>query len=501
MKKSRKRFHYFSVLVFGLGLSQLLSTLHLFYSNQILYQKILSISKAGYLAIPNDLVLGSLLSIKTAFLGGIFSTLTIGGGLTIFSLTAARLWVGRFSKRLSILAQFLVIWIVALIAINIDGFNLWASFYIFILPPVIFFVATIGSSSKTTEPTKILTKNRIIHGLLLTLPTILWLSLLGNQTFLDIRDTLMFSNPIGNHLNDFYYGYTLYPAEVIKPFNLKTLKTCNIQEVSDHPEIRSIKQALLANDIIPLNETPYYDLEIIRKKNHLVFMHQKNKILENKTDTFLANPEKMLHEFSGKIDKHQIFRYFIFFSLILTSPILFYLILYRIFFWLTGIFLSKRHVEFVTPICCVIIIVALLMPIYRFQRINNKNKTIKHRLASDQWQEHVVAFRKIYEEKLDVRKFLDASTIGTATNTAEKYWLAKAYRFSKHPDSFSQILRMLDETNINVICQALFVLGKWGNSKAIQPVLHTLKTSDSWYVQWYAYRALKDLGWRQGIRK
>jgi HEAT repeat protein len=36
-----------------------------------------------------------------------------------------------------------------------------------------------------------------------------------------------------------------------------------------------------------------------------------------------------------------------------------------------------------------------------------------------------------------------------------------------------------------------------GNRQAIDQVMRIMETSDDWYSQWYAYRALRSLGWKQ----
>jgi hypothetical protein len=44
---------------------------------------------------------------------------------------------------------------------------------------------------------------------------------------------------------------------------------------------------------------------------------------------------------------------------------------------------------------------------------------------------------------------------------------------------------------------ALYGLGLKGDSRAISDIPRWLERSDHWYSQWYAYRALKALGWKQ----
>ena len=60
------------VLILGLLISQIIATIQVYLSNLDLHRSLTGIVKAGYLAIPNQLVMPSLLKIGTAIYGGIF---------------------------------------------------------------------------------------------------------------------------------------------------------------------------------------------------------------------------------------------------------------------------------------------------------------------------------------------------------------------------------------------------------------------------------------------
>jgi HEAT repeat protein len=44
---------------------------------------------------------------------------------------------------------------------------------------------------------------------------------------------------------------------------------------------------------------------------------------------------------------------------------------------------------------------------------------------------------------------------------------------------------------------AFYGLGQRGDWRAVSEILKRIKTSDHWYNQWYAYKALRALGWKQ----
>jgi hypothetical protein len=78
-----------------------------------------------------------------------------------------------------------------------------------------------------------------VPGMVHTIPVIvlalLWTSQIDSRFFVDFRDVLLLSNPVGTKINDFYYDYTLFPAEVFKSLEQKLLKTCSLQNLKMDP--------------------------------------------------------------------------------------------------------------------------------------------------------------------------------------------------------------------------------------------------------------------------
>jgi len=56
-------------------------------------------------------------------------------------------------------------------------------------------------------------------------------------------------------------------------------------------------------------------------------------------------------------------------------------------------------------------------------------------------------------------------------------------------------------THANVVSMAFYALGQRGDRQAIKEILTRIETSKHWYNQWYAYRALRRLGWKQSRPK
>ncbi|MBW1989921.1 MAG: HEAT repeat domain-containing protein, partial [Deltaproteobacteria bacterium] len=80
---------------------------------------------------------------------------------------------------------------------------------------------------------------------------------------------------------------------------------------------------------------------------------------------------------------------------------------------------------------------------------------------------------------------------------AVRYWTARALRTSPCPQTLDDLVALAGDPHRNVQCKALESLGYRGGPRARDTVLHVLRASDDWYVQMYAYRAARRLGWRQ----
>ena len=92
--------------------------------------------------------------------------------------------------------------------------------------------------------------------------------------------------------------------------------------------------------------------------------------------------------------------------------------------------------------------------------------------------------------------FLDITALKTSPHIPERYWYVKAVGNSPGGQP-QELINFLDDSSVNVACMAYEGLGKTGDSHLIEPILTRFKEEDHWYIQWYAYRALRRIGWRQ----
>jgi len=68
---------------------------------------------------------------------------------------------------------------------------------------------------------------------------------------------------------------------------------------------------------------------------------------------------------------------------------------------------------------------------------------------------------------------------------------------SREPETFKDLLAFLDDPHPNVVSMAFYALGQRGNRRVVNELIKRIATSDDWYNQWYAYKALRSLRWKQ----
>ena len=126
-----------------------------------------------------------------------------------------------------------------------------------------------------------------------------------------------------------------------------------------------------------------------------------------------------------------------------------------------------------------------------------KLEDVPQALASESWQERVAALRIIEQKKLEVSSFPPYPRLLTSPHIAERYQVARALAVSRRPETYIDLLAFLDDPHPNVASMAFYGLGQRGNRRGVSEILTRIKTSDHWYNQWYAYKALRALGWKQ----
>jgi len=381
------------VIFLGLLTSQIIALIQVYLSNTGLYHALLAISEAGYLAIPNQEIVPSLQGFRPAFFGGLFFSLTIGAGLSLLSYAVIWVWDRLFSRNKYLGIFFLLLWLGCLSAVNHKGLEPMVTSYFFFIPAVV----TIASL-RWIHPKYGQKKWRHIAAMFfipLFLLAILWRSQATSHLFIDLRDYLLLSNRLGVKINDFYYRYTLYAAEVFKALDQKLLKTYRLGDIQDVFLVPTIEKELAENDYLRVDGYPSVDLNVSQEGNFLVFKHRDRTILKAIPSEFFSNPGKVLKEFSLKSDRHGFFRKFTFISLLLGSPVILYLIFFTMFYMFLSFFLDNRTSSLFASILCFMIGITLLGLLHNSEAEIGEVKNVTEALRSQRWQERIAALKTI----------------------------------------------------------------------------------------------------------
>ena len=494
MRKRLTILYPFSSLLIGLFLAQILATVQVYLSNTHLYNSLLAIKGAGYLPIPNRHIMDQLHNFAPAFCGGLFFTFSIGAGISFLSLGMAWIWDRLFSRKRVLLYLFIFLWILGLFLINLNGFNFLVTLYFLVIPPTVFaFVIRILNHLDKQNKRR----NEIIHIIPVIVLAFLLSGQLDNKMFSDFRDIFLFSNPVGSRINSFYYKYTLYAAEVFKSLDQKMLKTCRIDKVDKNAAMFSLEKILIDHDYIPIDNRTEVDLEIVHAGDDFIFKNHGEPILQISSKSLFVDPGKVIKEFTKKNDPFALFRQTIFLSLLIGFPLAVYVLGHGLITIFLSLFFNVRKSSLIASAACFGLCLILIFSFYFNRREDVSLENLATALNSDRWQTRVAALKTINKKGLDIKQFQAYPQLLASSNIAERYWFVRTLANSRSASTYRDLLNFLDDPHPNVVSMAFYALGKRGNRQTIDIIISKIETAQDWYCQWYAYNALKSLGWRQ----
>jgi hypothetical protein len=484
-----------AVLV-GLLVAQVLATIQVYLSNVDLYDTLITVRHAGYLTIPNPRVMPSLQEFGPAFFGGLFFTLSVGAGLSIFSFAAAWIWDRLLLRNKYFLIVPLLPLVACIIGANRRGLCFMVTSYFVVIPIATFAAAVRWMPPQASKRHAVREMVHVIPVFLLAL-LFLWPSQPNIDIFVDLRDSLLLTNPLGKKINDFYYKYTLYPAEVFKPLDQKLMKTCTLENIKKKTIVSHVEKELHNHDYLNVGRDEAVDLNIEAEGDVLVFKNKGKSILRVTPKSFFSGPEKALREFSSKSDRDSFFRNFTFVSLLIGFPIILYVFFYTLLCRVLSLFLDAPAASVLASILCFLTGTAIFFLAYSGTGEKTDEKHLSEALASESWQDRVGALKTVDQKGLDIGNFPAYQRIRSSPHIVERYWLVRALGISRKSETYKDLLAFLDDSHPNVVSMAYYSLGRRRNQSAVKEILQRIQTSGHWYNQWYAYRALRALGWKQ----
>ena len=481
---------FYSLLV-GLLLTQILATVQVFLSNAALYHSLLAIKNAGYMTVPGPNAMGRLREIGPAFFGGLFFTFSIGAGISFLAMAMAWIWNRIFDRSKYLVYFYLLLWSGCLIIINIHGFKLFLTLYVFLLPPVVYSIVSKSMSRLKRQNGR---PRDFIHITPVFLLALLLAWQVDSRMFTDFRDSYLLSSPVGARINSFYYKYTLYPAEALKSLDQKLLKTVMINTNTTRSDLERI---LLNHDYIPVKNNMAVHLEIVEDDDQFTFKSRGRPILRVSSQAFFTNPVRAIRKFEKKSDIALLLRQMTYISLLTGFPLAIYIIAQGLVSILFGFFISPRTASIIASASCLVVCAILLFSFQSNRGRGVSAQNLMEALSSERWQDRVAALKIIDEKGLEIDRYESYPQLRTSSHIAERYWLVRNLGHSRSPATYTDLLNFLKDPHPNIVTMALYAIGKRGNRQVIDKIMQIIATSDDWYIQWYAYKALRSIGWRQ----
>ena len=298
-----------------------------------------------------------------------------------------------------------------------------------------------------------------------------------------------------------------YP--LMKVLILQDLETVGISDLSqkmiktgaihtDAKNTRMVLENILLNyDYIPIKKDVNADLSIVAAKDNLSFRIRDKAVIQISTKAFLADPDQFIKAFENQSDTHSLLRELTFMCLLFGFPLAVYVIVHGSTSLLVGFFFNSKAASIIASMFCFVICIIMLFA-FQFARSRDvSDQNLPEAIGSQRWQARVGALKTIDQKGLEISEFTSYPALLRSHHIAERYWLAKTLGNSRNHATFNDLLHFLNDPHPNVVTMALFALGKRGNRDMTDEIMQIIKTTDNWYIQWYAYKALRSIGWRQ----
>lgn len=494
--------HYYKsifILILGLSFFHVFSTLQVYLSNTGLLAISEGVRNNGYLLMPNALIMEKLGDFSTAFAGGVFFTLSVGTLTVLVSFISAVFFFRNGGAKKITSGMFLIFFLLFLILLNINGFCFVETLSFICVPGGTFFLYNFFFKGNQDKPNLITLGLHVMPVVILAGFLLLSSSGASGKIFSDFRDNLLMSNRAGMAINEFYYDNTLYPARVFKPFSQRIPKSCSVQSQAVSGDVKRIEHRLLTHDYLVVGEKDNPEFFVIVDGENLRFVYQGETISTATVKSFIARPGTLLKEFSQKTDKYGFYRQVTALSLKTGFPLFMYILMHGVFF--TGfhlvLFKKKELIPILASAGCLAVGGLTFLFLFLAESYDVSAGRLPEVLSSKDVKERIAGLRFVTERNLDLKKFVDYDTGFTDNYIPEKYWFTRSLAYSQGKGSYETLIGLLKDPNQNVVCQALYSLGMQRKKRAVPVIIQHISDSEDWYVQWYAYRALKRLRWKQ----
>lgn len=492
----KRRLYAPAVLLIGLLSAQIVATMHVYRSNLDLLQATEAVAHIGYLAVPTVRVAERLCRLTTAMAGGLFFTLSVGAGLSLTTLVGVWLWDRVFRRRRKAAFGYLLAWSAGLYLVNHSGWNPMASAYIILVPLVTAVAAVKLLPARTTLVSPVNVIWPVAAALILAL---LWSLVLDRHLFTSIRDRLLLESRVGRSITEAYYAYTLFPAEAFKSLEQKQIRTCVIDGRLDRSTWTRIEQAVRTHDYLPMPSGYPADLIIDRniEERRLSLGNRHRTVMQATERELIDRTGKVLADYSRAQDRNRMFRALAMDGLLLGFPLVLFVLGFSLLALLPDLVLTAAISDMTAAALCIIVGVILLIPVYQGRAITVAPGDLSKSLSSPSTAVRVAALKKACEAHLDVAAAGKIKELADSPHVAVRYWLARSLAFTDSSEAGGMLSALADDRVPIVACQALWAMGRRNEPTVIPEIIDRIGGASHWYIQMYAYRALRSLGWVQ----
>ena len=492
----KRRLYVPAVLLIGLLSAQIVATAHVYVSNLDLLQATEALMRNGYLAVPNAKIAARLDSLATALAGGLFFTLSVGAGLSLATLIGAWLWDRAFCRRRRTTVACLLVWLTGLIMINEDGWNLVATAYLVVVPLVTAIAAIQLLPARTTLISPVGVVWPIAAAVILAL---VWSLVLDRQLFINVRDHLLLSNRAGQSITNAYYEYTLFPAEAFKSLAQKQIRTSVLGAGLDRTAWMRLERTVRTHDYLPMPSGYPADLTIAldSAKDQFFFKQNHETALTLNERELFDNPDRALSTYSRQRDRNRMFRTLTLACLTLGLPLVLFSFLFSALASLPNLFLTVAASDVIAAFLCMIVGTFLLMPVYRGHKAAAVPADLPMALSAPSTLGRIAALRQACDKRRDITAAAIELGLKDSPHIAERYWLARSLAYARDPRARAMLQALVGDPVPIVVCQALWAMGQRKNRTVVPRIVDRIHKSSHWYIQMYAYRTLRTLGWVQ----
>lgn len=458
----------------ALGLFHVAATLFVRQSNLALLAKTRAIAAAGFLALPNPATQPPLESWEAALCGALFFTLTSGAMALCAALAAPGLHaMGALSRnRARVVHALILAGVLLLVGISRETLPL-------LLGATGVFLLLFPSG----EPApRIRAVTLLFHTLI---PLLVALGIAGTHVslpgglFSGFRDAFLFDNKAGDAVRDFYYTYTLFPAEAFKRLDQRS------QVTVQGPVDPALGGAIIRLGHIPVSDGPRdYTLSL---RGDTVVLSTPKEEFTAEAQAFIAYPGDVFSRFSFTVDPFDPLRTFTWYALFSGFPLLVYLLVHAAVTLLARLFCPMPRAIRIATVGVTASAAALVLLLALGLSLPESTRTALSALSDP--------------AKGDTARTEAILAASDHPSALVRYRAALAVPRIRHPLLKRDLLvRLVSDRDINVVCQALGAMGDTGDRQYLTGVEGVVRSRPEWYVQWYGYRAMGRLGWRPHSR-